>query len=92
MCLAEAKSEDHEERNRRALYFSLYHDVLNGIHRTRLVGLSALTGAVTSSALYNSSAEFKTQVAIITPALLLTIQQAELSVLNDEFVISHFSD
>lgn len=51
-------------------------------HRTRLVGLGALTGAVASDALYNSASQFKSQIFIIVPALLLNIMQANISILE----------
>ncbi|KAH9006927.1 hypothetical protein EDB86DRAFT_3060946 [Lactarius hatsudake] len=54
-------------------------------NRTRLVGLAALTGVVTSEALYSSST-FKTQVSVLVPAVLSSLQEVELSVLEDESV------
>ncbi|KAI0068810.1 hypothetical protein BV25DRAFT_1844547 [Artomyces pyxidatus] len=54
-------------------------------NRTRLVGLAALTGAVTSEALY-ASTTFRHQVSIIVPALLLNLQEVEISVLENESV------
>lgn len=53
--------------------------------RTRLIGLGALSGAVTSEALYNSSTQFKTQVTAIVPALLLNILQADITSLDQEY-------
>jgi len=52
-------------------------------HRTRLVGLAALTSVVTSEALYSSST-FNVQVNTLVPALLSNLQEVELSTLEDE--------
>ncbi|KAH9049151.1 hypothetical protein EDB84DRAFT_1657862 [Lactarius hengduanensis] len=52
-------------------------------NRTRLVGLAALTGVVTSEALYSSST-FKTQVSALVPAVLSSLQEVELFMLEDE--------
>ncbi|KAF8272538.1 hypothetical protein EI94DRAFT_1796139 [Lactarius quietus] len=52
-------------------------------NRTRLVGLAALTGVVTSEALYSSST-YKSQVSVLVPAILSSLQEEELSVLEDE--------
>lgn len=52
-------------------------------NRARLVGLAALTGVVTSEALYSSST-FKGQVSALVPAILISLQEVELSVLEDE--------
>ncbi|KAI0030716.1 hypothetical protein K488DRAFT_87530 [Vararia minispora EC-137] len=52
-------------------------------NRTRLVGLAALTGAVTSEALY-SSTNFWQQVPVIVSALLFNICDVELGVLEAE--------
>ncbi|KAI0307268.1 hypothetical protein B0F90DRAFT_1622573 [Multifurca ochricompacta] len=52
-------------------------------NRTRLVGLAALTGVVTSEALYSSST-FKVQVSALVPAIMNNLQQVELSVLKNE--------
>jgi hypothetical protein len=52
--------------------------------RQRLVGIAALTGVVTSEALYHPTSEFSNQVSIIIPGLLLTLQEADVEVLKDE--------
>lgn len=57
-----------------------------GYSRTRLIGLAALTGAITSEALYNDAAQFKIQVSIIMRPLLMTLLQADLSMLNEQSV------
>ncbi|KAI0053018.1 hypothetical protein FA95DRAFT_1055084 [Auriscalpium vulgare] len=54
-------------------------------NRTRLVGLAALTGAVTSEALY-SSTTFRHQVSHIVSALLINVQEVEIAVLENESV------
>ncbi|TFK55899.1 hypothetical protein OE88DRAFT_1652415 [Heliocybe sulcata] len=51
-------------------------------NRTRLVGLSALTGAVASEALYSASQHFRPQVAIIVPALLVPIYETRVLTLD----------
>ncbi|KDQ64639.1 hypothetical protein JAAARDRAFT_28278 [Jaapia argillacea MUCL 33604] len=55
------------------------HEIRN---RTRLIGLAALTGAVTSEALYSASSHFKPQASIIIPALLVTIFETKLQLLE----------
>ncbi|KAN0131415.1 hypothetical protein V8E53_010792 [Lactarius tabidus] len=52
-------------------------------NRTRLIGLAALTGVVTSEALYSSST-YKSQVSALVPAILSSLQEEELFVLKDE--------
>lgn len=49
------------------------------------MGLAALTGAVTSEALY-SSTQFASQVSTIVPALMLNILEVDISTLDMEFV------
>ncbi|KZT19277.1 hypothetical protein NEOLEDRAFT_982376 [Neolentinus lepideus HHB14362 ss-1] len=51
-------------------------------NRMRLVGLSALTGAVASEALYSASQHFRPQVSIIVPALLVPIYEARVQTLD----------
>lgn len=87
MCTAEAKSSDHEMRNRFLMmsYFVAV-DLIWNFDRTRLVGLAALSGAVTSEALYSSQTEFRNQVSIVTSALLLALLEAKISVLSNECV------
>jgi hypothetical protein len=58
-------------------------------HRTRLIGLAALTGVVTSEALYSSST-YKSQVSALVPAILSSLQEEELFVLKDESVQLRF--
>lgn len=59
--------------------------------RTRLIGLAAVTGAVTSEVLYNSSMQYKMQVPVIIPALLPNLLHTEVSVLSREYVIPTFA-
>jgi protein EFR3 len=65
--------------------FLVLVSTLNVVYRTRLVGLAAINGVVTSEALYSSST-FKDQVATLVPATLSNLQEIELSVLEDELV------
>ena len=51
-----------------------------------MVGLSALTAAVASEALYNSTSQFKSQVLTIVPALLFALQSVDTAVLDREYV------
>ncbi|KAF8591435.1 hypothetical protein K439DRAFT_1380352 [Ramaria rubella] len=53
-------------------------------NRQRLVGIAALTGVVTSDALYHSTSRFSKQISIIIPGLLLTLHEADLHVVRDE--------
>ncbi|KAH7343927.1 hypothetical protein B0J17DRAFT_609878 [Rhizoctonia solani] len=53
-------------------------------NRTRIVGLGALSGAVTSAALFHSPTEFQRQVEIIVPPILFNIQSHELNRLTEE--------
>lgn len=50
------------------------------------MGLAALTGAVTSEALY-SSTQFASQVSTIVPALMVNILEVDISTLDMEFVL-----
>lgn len=54
------------------------------LRSTRLVGLAALTGVVTSEALYHSSAQLREQVAAFIPALILPLIEVEVSTLDHE--------
>jgi protein EFR3 len=54
------------------------------LYRTRLVGLAALTGAISSDALYSSIESAKSQVAVIVPALLRNASQAGLILLMEQ--------
>ncbi|KAI0701799.1 hypothetical protein BC835DRAFT_1411283 [Cytidiella melzeri] len=54
------------------------------MNRTRLVGLAALTGVVTSDALYNSTTQLKMQISTLIPALLIPLLDGEISVLDHE--------
>lgn len=51
-----------------------------------MVGLSVLTAAVASEALYNSSSQFKTQVLTIVPSLYFVLHSIDLSILDREYV------
>ncbi|KAG8679398.1 plasma membrane localization protein, partial [Ceratobasidium sp. 395] len=53
-------------------------------NRTRIVGLGALSGAVTSAALFHSPNQFQRQVDTIIPPILFNIQSHELSRLQEE--------
>ncbi|PBK72748.1 hypothetical protein ARMSODRAFT_953146 [Armillaria solidipes] len=57
------------------------HEIQN---RTRLVGFAALTGALSSEALYNDSLQFRSQVSIIMRPILVTMFQTGLKVLDDQ--------
>lgn len=59
------------------------YNVLTQI-RQRLVGIAALTGVVTSDALYHSTSEFPKQISIIIPGLLTTLYEADLEVVKVE--------
>ncbi|KAI6130397.1 hypothetical protein EDD16DRAFT_1882443 [Pisolithus croceorrhizus] len=52
-------------------------------NRTRLVGLSAVTGVVNSEALYVSATQFKPQASSLTSALLPHIIHADLKILAE---------
>ncbi|KAI0347191.1 hypothetical protein BDW22DRAFT_1351558 [Trametopsis cervina] len=54
------------------------------VYRTRLVGLAALIGVVTSEALYNSTTQLKMQISTFIPALLIPLTDVEISVLEHE--------
>ncbi|KAF8341321.1 uncharacterized protein EI90DRAFT_3150476 [Cantharellus anzutake] len=53
-------------------------------NRMRLVGLAALSGAISSDALHSSIESTKAQVAIIVPALLQNTQEAGLGLLKEQ--------
>ncbi|KAJ1308513.1 hypothetical protein OPQ81_004217 [Rhizoctonia solani] len=53
-------------------------------NRTRIVGLGALSGAVTSAALFHSPSEFQHQVGTIIPPILFNVQSHELNRLTEE--------
>ncbi|KAI0368151.1 hypothetical protein BV20DRAFT_948958 [Pilatotrama ljubarskyi] len=72
--LGHLEHNDHETRNRQ----------IRARHRTRLIGLAALVGAVNSEALYKPSAQFQPQVSIIMRALLIPLLEVDVSVLNHE--------
>ncbi|KAL0577069.1 plasma membrane localization protein [Marasmius crinis-equi] len=59
------------------------HEVRN---RTRLVGFAALTGAITSEALYNDSVQFRTQVAILVRPVLKVLLQTDIRTLDEQAV------
>lgn len=52
--------------------------------RTRLVGLAALDGVVSSEALFHPFPCFKDQVSKLVSAVLVTFYQAEFSALEHE--------
>jgi hypothetical protein len=81
MSMVESKGSDHEFRNR-SVISALVSQPLT-CYRTRLVGLAALTGTVTSEALYSSTI-FRQQVPVIVSALLFNICDADLIVLEAE--------
>ncbi|EJD01400.1 uncharacterized protein FOMMEDRAFT_30102 [Fomitiporia mediterranea MF3/22] len=64
--------------------FESKHNDIEDRNRTRLIGLGALTGAVASEALYNSSSQFKSQVSAIVPALLINVLQVDIVALSHE--------
>ncbi|CAE6418646.1 unnamed protein product [Rhizoctonia solani] len=53
-------------------------------NRTRIVGLGAISGAVTSAALFHSPSEFQRQVDAIIPPILFNIQSHEINRLTEE--------
>ncbi|CEL59420.1 Protein EFR3 OS=Cryptococcus neoformans var, neoformans serotype D (strain JEC21 / ATCC MYA-565) GN=EFR3 PE=3 SV=1 [Rhizoctonia solani AG-1 IB] len=53
-------------------------------NRTRIVGLGAISGAVTSAALFHSLSEFQHQVDVIVPPILFNIHSHELDRLTEE--------
>ncbi|ELU45945.1 cellular morphogenesis-related protein [Rhizoctonia solani AG-1 IA] len=59
-------------------------DVSKCSFRTRIVGLGAISGAVTSAALFHSLSEFQHQVDAIVPPILFNIHSHELERLNEE--------
>ncbi|EKM59162.1 uncharacterized protein PHACADRAFT_181156 [Phanerochaete carnosa HHB-10118-sp] len=54
------------------------------MNRTRLIGLAALTGVVTSEALYHSTQQLKAQVSIFMVALIAPLLLVEVSALDHE--------
>ena len=81
------EKEDGETRNRWVVVRQF--DILSCSHSTtrqRLVGIAALTGVVTSDALYHSASEFAKQVSILIPGLLLTLYEADLDMVKVEYV------
>ncbi len=71
-----------------ATSFSIFFQL---ILRTRLIGFAALTGALSSEALYNDTVQFRAQVAIILKPILVTMFQADLKVLDGQYVPSPIS-
>ncbi|KAJ7228514.1 hypothetical protein GGX14DRAFT_413541 [Mycena pura] len=57
------------------------HEVRN---RTRLIGFAALTGALSSEALYNDSVQFKAQVSVIMRPIIVTVFQTEIGALSHQ--------
>ncbi|KAJ3551342.1 hypothetical protein NM688_g4760 [Phlebia brevispora] len=55
-------------------------------NRTRLVGLAALTGVVTSEALYHSSTQLRAQVTTFVPAIVRPLLEVEVETLDHEAV------
>ena len=51
---------------------------------TRLLGLAAILGVVTSDVLYYSSTHFKPQISTLVPALLAPLFNVEVPLLEDE--------
>lgn len=58
---------------------------------TRLVGLAALVGVVTSEVLYNSTSQFKVQISTLIPAFLVPLLEVDISALDNECVGSRES-
>jgi protein EFR3 len=50
----------------------------------RLVGLAAITAAVTSDAFYSSADRFPRQVATAIPALLHSLEEADIHIVTNE--------
>ncbi|EIN10313.1 hypothetical protein PUNSTDRAFT_112183 [Punctularia strigosozonata HHB-11173 SS5] len=74
----ETRTNDQEKRNR--------------IVSTRLIGLNALTGAVTSEALYNAPSHFTHQVSTIIDAVMVTVLQSKLNDLQEQSSLLHHDD
>lgn len=55
-------------------------------NRTRLVGLSTLTAALNSEALYNDFIQFRAQVAVILNPIVFILLHSEVSTLNEQAV------
>lgn len=53
-------------------------------HRTRLIGLAALTAALNSEALYNDIGNFGTQVSIILRPVMTILFETSISVLDEQ--------
>lgn len=51
---------------------------------TRLIGLAALSGAISSEALYNDTTQFREQISIILRPLILNIYQTPLAILDEQ--------
>ncbi|KAI0796779.1 hypothetical protein C8Q75DRAFT_710209 [Abortiporus biennis] len=60
---------------------TLDHEIRN---RTRLLGLSAILGVVTSEVLYYSSTQFKPQISTIVPALIIPLLNVDVANLEEE--------
>ncbi|KAH8830475.1 hypothetical protein DL96DRAFT_1593070 [Flagelloscypha sp. PMI_526] len=63
---------------------SLAASEVKDIEKTVLFGLSTITGALNSEALYNDPSQFKAQVSVILQPLLTTIFQTPMAILNDQ--------
>jgi hypothetical protein len=50
----------------------------------RLVGLAAINAAVSSDAFYSSAEQFPRQVAIAIPALLHSLEEADIHIVTNE--------
>lgn len=83
--LGRAEHADQETMNRYVTPgLLLFYRPLTHRTRTRLVGLAALTGVVTSEALYHSTTQLKAQASTFMAALFVPIRDVEVSVLNEE--------
>lgn len=88
--MGRVESKDEEVMNRLDRRCLLRH-VTDICCSTRLVGLAALTGVVTSEALYNSTTQLKAQISTIMPALMVPLLEVEVSILDTEYVLCNIN-
>lgn len=82
--LSSFKSEDQETQNRYIIYIPVQLLVLISCHRTRLIGLAALTADLNSEALYNDIGHFGSQVSIILRPIMIILFETPISLLDDQ--------
>lgn len=86
LCRDTIEKGDSEYRNRsELLLFACRVKSKRITHfRRRLLGIAALTGVVTSDALYHASSEFAAQVSIIIPSILRILRGVNVDILTEE--------